>query len=249
MNSRVQPGRFKLVWFVAGIAVVPLSALLTFVFIIAAAALLNMLDDSWYMAQVDGVLASLAIFWLINGFGIGYLQKAIVKRYLDADLGCWTVYSTLGALLAGAVAYPCLDGACLPAWLYDFNLSTDVAVSIESSIVVLIYLTVFSASQGFGLQRRARGSLCWIAAHLAAQLLAMLALAGFLAAPGLAQFDATLTLGLSIVVVTAVTGLVMQRILATSHADAGAAHDDWAFQPAAIETAPPSDPSVKADST
>ena len=248
MNAKDRPVRFKLAWLVAGIAVVPLSAALTFVFIIVAAALLNMLDDSWYIAQVDGVLASLTVFWLINGFGIGYLQKAIVKRYLGVDLGCWTMYSALGALLAGAAAYPCLGGVCLPAWLNDFSLSTEVAVSIETSIVVLIYLTVFSAAQGLGLRRRARWSLRWIAAHLASQLLAMLALAGLLAAPGMAQFDAALTLGLSIVVVTAVTGFVMQRIMTTSNAGAGAAHDDWAYHPVAINTAPPSEPSVKADS-
>ena len=248
MKAQNRPGRFKLAWFVAGVVVVPLSALLTILVLVASGALLNAIDRSWYAALPNYDMLNLAIFWLISGVLIGCLQKAIVKRYLRVELGRWTVYSALGALLAGAVAYPCLGGACLPAWLYDFNLSPDVAVSIEFSIVALIYLTVFSTAQCCGLPRRARGSIRWIAAHLGSQLLAMLALAGLLAAPGMAQFDAALTLGLSIVVVTAVSGFVMQRILTTSHADAGAANDDWAYQPVAINTAPPSEPSIKADS-
>ena len=131
MKAQARPGRFRFAWIIAGIAVLPLSAALTILVFAASSALLNALDRSWYAALPNYDMLTLAIFWLISGMLIGCLQKAIVKRYLRVELGRWTTYSALGALLAGAVAYPCLGGACLPAWLYDFNLSNEVAVSIE----------------------------------------------------------------------------------------------------------------------
>lgn len=248
MKAQNRPGRFKLAWFVAGVVVVPLSALLTILVLAASGALLDAIDRSWYAALPNYDMLILAFFWLISGVLIGCLQKAIVKRYLRVELGRWTVYSALGALLAGAVAYPCLGGACLPAWFYDFNLSPDVAVSIEISIVALIYLTVISTAQCFGLPRRARGSIRWIAAHLGSQILVLFVLSALLAFPSAARLDMVVVLAASVLTVTLATGFAMQRMLQLNHDATQAAHDEWAYQPVAINTAPPSEPSVKADS-
>lgn len=233
MHVQVQPGRFKLAWLAAGFAVVPLTVALTVVALFSAGAVISALQ---YATIADGLVLVLAVFWLLNGVCIGFLQKAIVKRYLRVDLGPWTAYSVLGALLAGIIAYPCLDGACLPNQFYDFSRSVDAAVSIETSMIVLIYLTVFSAAQSVGLQRRVRGSWRWIAAHLGSNVLAiMLAAAVLLAAPALAPVNIVLSLALSALFVTVATGIAMRRMLNLNRDATQAAHDEWAYQPAAIE--------------
>ena len=241
MKAEVRPGRFKLAWFVAGIAVLPLSIAL---FTLLAMVIVSLNLQFATSLAADRWTPYLAIFWLVNGCCIGYLQKSIVKRYLLVDLGRWMVYSALGALLAGAIAYPCWDGSCLPPQFYDLRLSTDVVVTVETAIVVLIYLTVFSAVQCLRLQRRARGSLRWVAAHLGAQLLVMLGLAALLAAPGVAQFNAIVTLALSVLLVTAATGIVMQRMLTSNRIAPSDAHDEWAYRPAPIESESASERSV-----
>jgi len=233
MYVQVQPGRFKLAWLAAGFAVVPLTVALTIAALLAAGAVISAFQ---YATMAEGLVLVLALFWLLNGACIGFLQKAIVKRFLSVDLGPWTAYSVLGALLAGIIAYPCLDGACLPDRFYEFPLSTDAVVSIEISTDVLIYLTVFSAAQSLGLQRRVLGSWRWIAAHLGANVLAIMsALALMLAVPSLAHLNMLLSLGLIALFVTISTGIVMQRMLKSNIDATVLVHDEWAYQPVAID--------------
>ena len=241
MKAQVRPSRFKLAWFVAGIAVLPLS--------MALATLPAMIIDSLNLQFVtspaaDRWMAYLAIFWLVNGCCIGFLQKAIVKRYLHIDLGRWMVYSALGALLAGSVAYPCLDGSCLPAQFYGYRVGRDLSMTVEISIIALLYLTVFSAVQCLALNRLVRGSWRWIAVHFGSLILAAIASAAAQILPGASYFNAMLSLGLYVLIVTTATGIVMQRMLTANRNAAQDSHDDWAYHPASIESESASERSV-----
>lgn len=233
MQVQVQPSRFKLAWLAAGCAVVPLTVALTIVAMLSAGAVLNVLQSTFIASDLVNVLA---VFWLLNGVCIGFLQGSIVKRYLHVDLGPWTAYSVLGALLAGIIAYTCLDGACRPGHFYQFPISVDAAVLIETSIFVTIYLTVLSAAQSLGLRRRVHGSWRWIAAHLGANALAtMFTVAALFTVPSLAPVDMFLSLGLSALFVTVSTGIVMRRMLNSNRDATELARGEWAYQPVEID--------------
>lgn len=249
MNAQIRTGRFKLAWFIAGIAVLPLSAAVAFVAWLGAGALLGIFDDSWYMAFSHGPDLVLAVFWLINGFCIGFLQRALVRRYLRVDLGRWTVYSSLGALLAGALAYPCLEGDCLPPQIYDYRFDLDLAATIELSLVALVYLTVFSTVQCLALNRLVSASWRWIAAHAVPLILAALVSVAGQKSPGWLVFDSGLAFALYVLVVTVATGLIMQRLIITNRRATKEPIDEWAYQPAPIEPDSPVQRSVWDDAT
>lgn len=229
MNNQIRPGRFTLVWCVAGIAVLPLST-------VAATFIAYSIDS--FNLEIAGRLApdhwapAMAIYWLVTGFCIGFLQKAIVKRNLRVDLGRWTVYSSLGGLLAGAIAYPCLEGSCLPPQFYEYRFDYDLTATIELSLVALLYLTVFSAVQCLALNRLVRATWRWIAAHTAPLFLVALVSVTDQMSPGMSVFN---SMALNVLVVTVVTGIVMRRLLTSNRRTAKEAIDGWAYQPAAIE--------------
>ena len=233
MNARIRPGRFKVAWCIAGIAVLPLSAIL-------ATGVVLLLDP--YLGRFDNSLAPdywapvLAIYWLINGCCIGFLQKAIVKRCLRVDLGRWTMYSALGALLAGALAYPCLEGACLLPQFYQYRFGHDLTVTVELSLVALAYLTVLSAAQSLSLNRLVSASWRWIAAHAGPLILVALISVSDQMSPGSSVFDSGLTFALYVLVVTATTCLFMERLVIANRRASKAPTDDWAFQPVPIES-------------
>ena len=236
MNSPIRRGRFLLAWLVAGIAVLPLSAVLTFVGLVAASLLIDVFDNSLHSYIADELLLALAIFSLANGFCIGFLQKAIMKRYLRVELGSWKVYSVLGALLAGVIAYPCLDGSCATSQLYDISFAPHLHTHIEISVIVAIYLTVFSVVQCLALKRIAKGRWRWVAAHLGSLLLAVL-LSMLVQEKSSSAFDgAMLSLALYVLVISLATGMVMLRMLSTQVNSAKDAHDEWVYQPATAET-------------
>lgn len=236
MNAQIRPGRFKLAWFVAGSAVVPVSAALTIAVLAAAGALLSVFDERWYLAIVDGRMIAFAIYWFVNGSLIGLLQKAIVKRYLRVDLGRWTVYSSLGGLLAGAIAFPCLEGSCLPPEFYEYRFDSELTATPDFCLVALLYLTVFSAVQCLALNRLVSASWRWIAAYAGPLILTAFVSVTVQTPPGWSEFNAMLTLALSVLVVTVVTGIVMQRLLTSNRRETKEPIDEWANQPAAIES-------------
>ena len=235
MNSPIKRGRFILVWLVAGIAVLPLSAALTFVGLVAASPLLDAFDNALNFYIADDLLLALAIFWLVNGFCIGCLQKAVVKRYLRVDLGSWQMFSALGALLAGIIAYPCLEGDCLLSHFYEPVFGPLIYMNIESPVVVAIYLTVFSIVQCLALNQIAERGWRWVAAHLGSLLLAVHLSMYALEKSSAAFDDAMQSLALFVLVITLATGIVMLRLLSTQLNSATDARDEWANQPAASE--------------
>lgn len=241
MKAQVRPGRFRLAWFVAGIAVVPLSVVAIALFGMAIDALNLRIASSFFP---DVWMPFLALFWVVNGCCIGILQKAIVKRYLRVDLGRWTVYTALGAMLAGLVAYPCLDGACLTAQYYELRPYSYVISTVEISIIVLVYLTVLSAAQCLALNHHANKTWQWVAAHVGSLSLAALALVAAQILLGAVYLDALLTMALFALSVTAVTGIVMQRLLTANRNSAKGVNEDWAYQPATIRSELPSARSV-----
>lgn len=232
MNAQIRPGRFKLAWFAAGIAVLPLS--------VALVALILNLTDSFRIPLASPLAPeywapALAVIWLVNGLCIGFLQKAIVKRYLRVDLGRWTVYTSLGALLAGALAYPCFAGDCIPPQFYDYGFVSDLTFTVEISLVSLVYLTLLSAVQCLALNRLISGSWRWIAAHVGPLILVAAASVMDQMSPSSLVFDVGLTFALYVLAVTVSTGLVMQRLLASNRRANKEPIDQWAYQPVPIE--------------
>ncbi len=232
MSSPVKRGRFLLAWLVAGIAVLPLSAALAFIVVSISSEAIPVL---WSSSNNYGTMLGLAIIWTINGFCIGFLQKAIVKRYLRVGLGSWKVFSVLGALLAGSIAYPCLQGSCFPPQFYDDRIPTEFNLTLESSRIVLLYLTVFSIAQCLALSRIASGSWRWIAAHVGAVAIAAFVSLASLTLPGAAYYDAIIAMALHALIVTLVTGYTMLRLLSTPRRAAKGRHDEWAYHPAPSE--------------
>ncbi len=229
MKTQARPGRFTLVWFIAGIAVIPLS-LAIFALIVTAITSLNLqLHDPYY--SDDPWTLSLAIIWLANGCCIGFLQKAIVKRYLHVDLGRWPVYTVLGTFLAGTIAYSCLDASCMPPQIVNNSIASEVYFTVEFGLVALVYLTLLSAVQGLGLRRPISDSLRWVTAHLVSQLLAMLAWLGILIALEPIGYDMIISLAFSVVFVTMASGIVMRRMMLSNRLAASSRRDEWAFQP------------------
>ena len=233
MNSPIRRGRFILAWFVAGIAVLPLSVALMFLGLVAASPLVDAFDNSLNLYIADGLLLAFAIFWLANGFCIGCLQKAIVKRYLRIDLGSWQVFSVLGALLAGIIAYPCLEGGCMPSQLFDISFAPDLYTHIEYLVILVIYLTSLSVVQCLALHRIAKWRWRWVAAHLGSLILAELVSMYAQYLSDAVYYDAILSLALYVLVVTATTGFVMLRMLSAHIQSTTDEHDEWACQPAA----------------
>lgn len=240
MNSPIRRGRFLLAWLVAGIAVLPLSAALAIVAVSLSSELIPVL---WSSSNSYGTMLGLAIIWAINGFCIGFLQKAVVKRYLRVGLGSWKVFSVLGALLAGSIAYPCLESSCFPPQFYDDRISTEFNLTLESSRIVLLYLTVFSIAQCLALSRIVSRSWRWIAAHVGSVVIAALASIMVLDRAGAAFDDAIVALALYVLFVTSATGFVMLRMLSTPRRATKDSHDEWAYQPAPLES-PSAEPSV-----
>lgn len=241
MNSPIRRGRFILAWFVTGIAVLPLSAALSFAALFAISGIIYSLNDfaPWFI--VDDLLFALALVWLINGFCIGCLQKAVVKRYLRVDLGSWQVFSTLGALLAGVLVYPCLEDGCFLSQFYDTGFASPIYVHIESPVVVAIYLTVFSAVQCLALNRIAKACWRWVAAHFGSLLLALLASTTAVNESS-AVFDVAMQfLALYTLVITLVTGFVMLRMFSSPRGASKDGYDEWSYQPA-----PPEPPTAHA---
>ncbi len=235
MNSPIRRGRFILAWFVAGIAVLPLSAALWFAAMMAFSGLIHGLNDAAPWLIVDDLLFAQALFWAINGFCMGCLQKAIVKRYLRVDLGSWQVFSTLGALLAGIIAYPCLEDGCFLTQFYDGVFTPGPYMHIEYPVIVAIYLTSLSLVQCLALHRIASGRWRWVAAHLGSLFLAVLVSMNALVKTGPAFDDAMHTLALYVLFVTLATGLVMLRMLAPPRRADKGRHDEWAYHPASPE--------------
>ena len=244
MDAQVRPGRFKLAWFAAGIAVVPISSALTLAVILAASAMLEVFDDSWYMAIADHVKTIVAVSWLINGCCIGLLQKAIVTRYLRVDLGRWMVYSAFGALLASAIAYPCHESWCLPPQFYDDLIPPGLNATFESFRIVFLYLTVLSAVQILALSRIVSGSWRWIAAHSGSLVLALIASVAAQLLTGASSFDAALSVSLYVLLVTVATGSVMVRMLISRQVASEDVHHEWAYQPAPADTGAASERSI-----
>ena len=234
MNSRIKRGRFILAWLVAGIAVLPLSVTMA---IIALSTFSEAMPVLWSSSSTFGTMLSLAIAWLINGFCIGFLQKAVVKRYLRVDLGSWKVFSVLGALLAGTIAYPCMEGSCFPPQFYDDRIPTAFMLTLESSRIVLLYLTVFSTAQCLALSRIVPGSWRWVAAHVGSVVIAALASLAALTLPGAVYYDALVAMALYVLVVTLVTGLLMRRMLSSHITSVIDSHDEWAYEPAPLDSA------------
>jgi len=232
MNAQIRTGRFKLAWFIAGIAVLPLSGVLA-TLIAYAIGMLN-----WGFASPLAVKywsPAMAVYWLVNGLCIGFLQKAIVNHYLRADLGRWTVYSSLGALLAGTIAYSCLSDSCLTTAFYDYGFSAELNGTIHISLLALLYLTVFSAVQWLALNRLVKGAWRWIAAHSVTMALAASVLVAAQLLPGATIYNRLSTFPLYILVITVATGVVIRRMCTSSLRATKEPIDEWAYQPVPIE--------------
>ena len=243
MQKEIRPRHFWIMWFVAGLVVLPLSAALTIPIWLA---MLSLVASTFDMLPYGGWhrYLFLAIAWLIIGFCIGFLQKVVVKRYLHLELPRWRVISVLAALFAGILACQLVEDGFISSELYSLGIDQETRYHIDLSIIIVTYLGLFSLFQYLFLRRHGYGTWRWVAAHAGSQIIAaavLLAVHGIL---GQVYPNTFLSLAVHAPVTAAITGYVMLRLL-QGHMRAGKTkHDDWVGNPPHSKSDPPKEPSV-----
>ncbi len=245
MNDRVRPFRFLFVWFVAGIAVLPVAGVLSLTAIFAIqTAIVEILDSSrWYYSE-DRFFLHIGNVLLITGFWIGALQKGIIRRYLDVEIRRLNLYTALGALLAGIVVFHLIEllrrnGAYGPC-CRQYSLSPVLAYALTMAA----FAGILSIVQTMTLRRYFRGTWRWVAAHLGAIALASaIVLTGRWGFPfPFDRSDIPVLLALS--TASLLTGMVMLRLCRHHRRADKAKPGELAVQPAPVAADSPAAPSV-----
>ena len=232
MNSSVRRGRFILAWFVAGIAVLPLSAALAIIAVSISSELIPVL---WSSSNNYSTMFGLAHCWLASNH-LGNKRvlhwipaeshretvPACWPRQLENVLRAWRIARRLhrvslpgrfvlsAAILRWTASQrnSTIDVGLIPNFSFCFTPVSDgvldCAMSRSKSMVIV------------------SGSWRWIAAHVGSVVIAALASLASLTLPGAAYYDAIVAMALYVLVVTLATGIVMLRMLASSR---GAAKD------------------------
>ena len=244
MNDRVRPFRFLFVWFVAGIAVLPVAAALS---LTAMAVFMSVWVDGEYWWD-DNFYLIICIVLLITGFCIGTLQKGVIRRHLGVEIRRLSLFTALGALLAGIVVYHLLEllsllnrydaygGTCCR----QFNLSP----RIDYTLAMAAFAGILSTVQTVTLRRYFRETWRWVAAHLGAIALgAVIVLAARLAFP--TPYDSgDIQVLLAVPIASLLTGMVMLRFCRHHLRADKAKPGKRAAQPAPVAADPPAASSV-----
>ena len=249
MNDRVRPFRFLCVWFVAGIAVLPVAGVLWFAATVATqTAIVEILDRSrWYHSE-DHFFLHIGNVLLITGFCIGALQKGIIRRYLDVEIRRLNLYTALGALLAGIVVFHLIEllnllnryGAYGGTCCRQYNLSP----TIDYTLAMAAFACILSIVQTVTLRSYFRETWRWVAAHLGAIALASaIVLAGRWAFP-IPYHRSDIQVILAVSTASLFTGLVMFRLCRHHRHAEKAKPGELAAQPVPIINDPPTKPSV-----
>ena len=169
MTAPIKPLRFMMAWIIAGIVVIPAAAALAATAIVAIqTAVSKFVDTSPRDYWDDHIFFIIGIALLIAGFCIGILQKGIVRKHFGIELRRLSLFTALGALLAGIVAFQLpplpfrFDGTGGCCEVYHLMSTFNYAVQIAC------FLGVLSAVQVLALRPYLGGAWRWIVAHVAA---------------------------------------------------------------------------------
>ena len=176
MKPRVKPGTFLFLCFIVGVFLIPLMVALMFV--------ASLISDLFFAGNsprdfegIYGLLGS-AIFGLLAGFFIGWLQFLLVRRFLRLDLPGWRRFSAIGGLLGAVVAWIFASYANhYELWL-TMRIPPHINVTLEAALPMLFGLGLFASVQARVLRRQVSGARRWPLAPMAAiALLAVIQLA------------------------------------------------------------------------
>lgn len=165
MIASPRPRLFALLWVVAGLAIGPLTAVLT----LFASFVLDLINPGLLIYSLEtfsnGVAPQLALFALIGGFGVGILQQLIVKHCLRINLYGWWSVSALGGILAGALMWLLtgpLDYRRVLNALYDWGFKW---TELEMVLLSLAFVLPLAGAQAIMLRQYGARGMDWIAAH------------------------------------------------------------------------------------
>ncbi len=244
MNNRIRPFRFLFVWFVAGIAVLPAAAALSLTAIVV---FMSAWDD-WEFRSDDNIYLIVCIVLLITGFCIGTLQKGVIRRHLGVEIRRLSLFTALGALLAGIVVYHLLELLSLLN-RYDAYGGTccrlyNLSPTIVYTLAMAAFACILSIVQTMTLRRYFRETWRWVAAHLGAIALQfVIVLAGRLAIPS-SVGNPYIQMLLAVPIASLLTGMVMLRFCRHHRRADKAKPNKWAAQPAPVAADPPAAHSV-----
>ena len=242
MRKEKRPRCFWTMWFVAGLVVLPLSAALTIPIILAMKSLASTFDLLPFGVWREYLV--LAIAWLVVGFCIGFLQKAVVKRYLHLELPRWRVISVLAALMAGVLTWQLLADGFISSKLYSLGIDQKMRFHIDFSIIIVIYLGLFSLFQNLFLRRQGFGTWRWPAAHAGSQVIAAAVLLAVYGTLGQMYPNTFMSLAVHAPVTAAITGYVMLCLLKGNFRAGKTKRDDWTGEAPLSESDPLEKPSV-----
>ena len=214
MNVRLSAVPFMISWLVTGLIAAPLSVALSLTAILTfQTALSGLTDTSAWGYWEDYDFLFFGVFLLITGHCIGALQKTVLRRHLGVEIQRMSLYSALGATLAGVIAshlpalldhvYQVERFACC---VYDLRDAAQFTLPLAGS------MGVFSATQALLLRCYFPAVWRWVLGHLAAATCAgLVVLAGNMAFPAPHDGD-TLQLILAVPLAALFTGLAMLRL-------------------------------------
>ncbi|MCY4464152.1 MAG: hypothetical protein OXE46_01305 [Chloroflexi bacterium] len=172
MNPTARPRLFALLWLLAGLCVVPLSAALLF----AAAEVIR-----WAIEHSSGApnydywdnnfALLLSLYGVISGCCVGILQQVIVARTWRRKLSGWWRASTLGGLLGGMAVWLLMEPFDYFHRLWSLNLTPSQYSALHFALPALVLVGCLAAAQASWLRRHASGAGLWLAAHALALLL------------------------------------------------------------------------------
>ncbi len=215
MNARPSAAPFMIAWLIAGLFVLPLALALSLTTIVAFQTALSQLTDtsSWDYWE-DFIFLFFGFGLLVIGFCIGAMQAAVLRRHLGIKIRRMSLYSALGAALAGVIA------TNLPVLLdhvYRFEppacCAYDLRATVEFTLPLATFLGVFSTAQALLLRRYFSAIWLWVAAHLVGATCAgLVVLAGKMASPSPYYDGDSLQLFLAVPLASLFTGLAMLRM-------------------------------------
>lgn len=241
MNAQIKPLRFMIAWFIAGLIVLPLAIVLSLTAIVAFQTALSALLDtsSWDFWEDYGFLF-MGTALLITGFCIGTLQKGLIRRHAGLEIRRLSLFTALGALLAGIVV------SHLPELVFSYYVPRkyDLIPTFMFGLQLAVLGCVLPTAQTLALRRYFRATWLWIAAHLAATALAcLIVLAGHIVFP--APYDGGgIQLYIAVPLLSFFTGIVILRFCRSYIRADKSKRGELAAQPIAVSVDPPPKSSV-----
>lgn len=209
MGTQSQPKRFLIVWFIAGVIVLPVALALSLTVIVSfQTAMSELADTSAWDYWEDYVFLFFGSALLITGFCIGTLQKAILRRHLRLEIRRLTLFTALGAALAGIIASH-LQDIMYHIEPYSCCYEYDLRYTLDFTLPLFAFLGIMSSVQALTFRRYFSTVWPWVAAHLGGVACAcLIVIGGRIAFP--TPYDSGLIqLVFAVLIISLGTGLLM----------------------------------------